>query len=67
MTSAKTRQRGAEPAQRTGKNMFHVERFGSHRIHTMNFTDDFEDFDYENDVREVLRDLGVSEYGGYTH
>ena len=59
VTSAKSGQRGADPAQRTGKNMFHVEPSGSHKIHRMNFTDDFEDFDYENDVREVLRDLGV--------
>jgi hypothetical protein len=64
VTSAKSGQRGKKPADRSGKKMFHVEQYSSHKIHRINFTDDFEDFDYENDVREVLRDLGVSEYGG---
>jgi len=59
VTSAKARQRGKKPADRSGKKMFHVEQYSSHKIHRINFTDDFEDFDYENDVREVLRDLGV--------
>jgi len=64
VTSAKSGQRGAKPADRTVKKTFHVEQNSSHKIHRINFTDDFEDFDYVNDVREVLRDLGVSEYGG---
>ena len=33
------------------------------KIHKRLFTDDYIDFDYENDVRDLLRDLGVSEYG----
>lgn len=63
MTSSKSGQRGAELSPSKGDLRFHVEPKGTHKIHNKNFTDDFIDFDYENDVRDLLRDLGVSEYG----
>ena len=63
MTSSKPGQRGAVLSPAKGGLRFHVERSGSQKIHKRLFTDDYIDFDYDNDVRDLLRDLGVSEYG----
>ena len=63
MTSSKSGQRGAQLSPAKGDLSFHAERSGSQKIHKRLFTDDYIDFDYENDVRDLLRDLGVSEYG----
>jgi hypothetical protein len=58
MTSSKPGQRGAELSPAKGDLRFEMKPFGSHKIHKILFTDD-----YDNDVRDLLRDLGVSEYG----
>ncbi len=63
MTSSKSGQRGAQLSPAKGDLRFHMKPSGSHKIHKILFTDDYIDFDYDNDVRDLLRDLGVSEYG----
>ena len=62
MSSPKSGHRGKDKRLRSTESTPPVEQTGRQRIHSIMFADYYEDFDYNNDVQDVLRDLGVSEY-----
>ena len=62
MSSSNTGQGDKGKGRRTTESTSSVEAAGRQRIHSIMFADYYEDFDYNNDVQDVLRDLGVSEY-----
>ena len=61
MSSSNTGQGGKGKGRRTTESSSPVEQSGRQKIHSIMFADYYEDFDYMNDVQDVLRDLGVSE------
>ena len=61
MSSSKSGHRDKGKGRRTTESTSPVEQTGRQRIHSIMFADYYEDFDYNNDVQDVLRDLGVSE------
>jgi len=61
MSSSNTGHRDKGKGRRTTESTSPVEPTGRQRIHSIMFADYYEDFDYMNDVQDVLRDLGVSE------
>ena len=61
MSSSKSGHRDKGKGRRTTESSSPVEPAGRQRIHSIMFADYYEDFDYNNDVNDLLRDLGVSE------
>ena len=62
MPSSKSGHRDKRKGRRTTESSSPVERSGRQRIRDIMFSDYYEDYDIVNDVNDLLRDLGVSEY-----
>ena len=61
MSSSRSGHRDKGKGRRTTESISPVEQSGRQLIHSIMFADYYEDFDYNNDVNDLLRDLGVSE------
>ena len=61
MSSSKSGHRDKGKGRRSTESTSPVQLTGRQRIHSIMFADYYEDFDYNNDVNDLLRDLGVSE------
>jgi len=62
MSSSKSGHRDKGKGRRSAESTSPVEQSGRQRIRDIMFSDYYEDYDIVNDVQDVLRDLGVSEY-----